>query len=163
MAADQHEGIILLGSNINPGENIALALDLLSSALEVKAVSNVWETLPVGSPGPNFYNAAVKILTALDQSQLNTEILRPMESRLGRLRTADKNAPRTMDLDIIIFDGIVLESRLWTHSFVAVPTSEVYPTFMDESSGCTLRETAARFLREEILVPHPEVLNKPPS
>ncbi len=57
---------------------------------------------------PNFLNAAVLIETDLTAAELKEQVLQVIERELGRVRTADKNAPRTIDLDIALFGDQVL-------------------------------------------------------
>lgn len=97
----RHRACLLLGSNIQPEENLRRAVELLRQYFVVEKVSAAWETPAVGSDGPDFLNAAVVIHTSLDPWQLKERFLRPLEAQLGRVRTADKNAPRTIDIDIV--------------------------------------------------------------
>ena len=62
----------------------------------------MWETPPVGSRGSNFLNAALLIRTTLTSGLLKSLVLRPIEIQMGRVRTANKNAPRPIDLDILV-------------------------------------------------------------
>jgi 2-amino-4-hydroxy-6-hydroxymethyldihydropteridine pyrophosphokinase len=105
----EHQVCLLLGSNIQPEHNLPLAIDQLQNYLKLLRISRVWETASVGSAGPNFLNAAILAHTSLNQKSLKLKILRPLEARMGRVRSADKNAPRPIDLDIILLTG-----RYWT-------------------------------------------------
>jgi 2-amino-4-hydroxy-6-hydroxymethyldihydropteridine diphosphokinase len=119
-------------------------MEFLSVQLIVEAFSNVWETPPEGTRGANFLNAAVQVQTLLTSGLLKSLVLRPIEVRMGRVRTANKYAPRTIDLDIVIFDGRVLDTKLWTHAFVAVPLAELAPALPHPQTGVPLQEIAAR-------------------
>jgi 2-amino-4-hydroxy-6-hydroxymethyldihydropteridine diphosphokinase len=143
MKQTAHEACLLLGSNIRPEENIPLALDLLQKRVKLLQVSSVWETAAVGSDGPNFLNAALLVSTPLDAQALKERVLHPIEAQLGRVRTSDKNAPRTMDIDIISFDGRVLDAALWTQAHRAVPVAEILPESLSES-GEKLKDAALR-------------------
>jgi 2-amino-4-hydroxy-6-hydroxymethyldihydropteridine diphosphokinase len=134
-----HTACILLGSNIAPEQNIHTALQLLKEKLHLVKLSSIWHTPAVGSQGPDFLNMAVIITTDLDQPELR-EFLRSQESRLGRLRTGDKFAPRTIDLDIIVFDDKVWDPALWNLAHVAIPISELLPNFNNPASGRTLTQ-----------------------
>jgi 2-amino-4-hydroxy-6-hydroxymethyldihydropteridine diphosphokinase len=107
-----HQVIIGLGSNISPAENLKSALYLLGQYAPIEAISEVWQTRAVGSRGPDFLNAAVVISTSLSYDDLRNQILRPIENLLGRVRTKDPNAPRTIDLDILIVDGELIDQDL---------------------------------------------------
>lgn len=139
-----------LGSNISPAQNIRAAVRLLSERVPILAISSVWETTPVGSSGPNFYNAAVSTTTDLSLDELKTK-LRGIEHGLGRIRTADKYAARTIDIDPVIYADKLVEPRLWVLSFLAVPLAEIYPSFIQPETGRTLAEIA----REMELADHP--------
>ena len=83
-----------LGSNINPETNIPRAIELLGQILILESISRAWYTPPVGTSGPNFVNAALLSYTDLPPENFKNEIIRPIESQLGRIRSQNKNAPR---------------------------------------------------------------------
>jgi 2-amino-4-hydroxy-6-hydroxymethyldihydropteridine diphosphokinase len=143
----EHQACLLLGSNIQPENNLPLAVDQLKQHLTILQISRVWETASVGSAGPNFLNAAILAHTPLDQKSLKLEILAPLEARLGRVRTADKNAPRPIDLDIILFDGNVLDQSLWHFAHRAVPVAELQLELLSDS-GERLKEIARKFVAD---------------
>src|SRR4030042_3299891 len=119
--------ILLLGSNIDPAVNLKKALELLNCSLLITKYSRIWVTEAVGNKGPNFLNTAVEVKTSLTSDQLKEKIVSPIEIGLGRIRTSDKYAPRTIDVDIIIFNGKVLDENLWNNVFIALPVSEIFP------------------------------------
>lgn len=148
--------LLSLGSNVEPRENLPRAVALLARRFPVRAVSRVWETEPVGAPGtPPFLNAAVLIETALAPRALKHEVLRPLEARLGRVRGGDPNAPRTVDIDIALYDELVLEApgdrlalpdpAILTRAHVALPLAEVAPGLRHPLTGETLAAIARRF------------------
>jgi 2-amino-4-hydroxy-6-hydroxymethyldihydropteridine diphosphokinase len=130
-----HQAIIGIGSNISPSENLRSALYLLSHLVSIEAVAEIWKTRSIGSPGPDFLNTAVLISTGYSDVQLRNEVLRPIENLLGRERTQDPNAPRTIDLDILIFDGEQFDEQLWLYAHTAVPVAELVPEFIDPKTG----------------------------
>lgn len=136
--------ILLLGSNINPEKHINRALDLLARQTHLVARSRIWETAAVGSSGPNFLNVAVNISTELNISEIKAEVITPVENRLGRVRTDDKFAPRTMDIDIIVFNDRILDANLWEKAFIALPVSELSPNLIHPHNKKTLSEIAAQ-------------------
>lgn len=125
MNTEGHQLVILLGSNILPEVNISLAVQKLNQILHPLAISSAWESPAVGSTGPNFLNAIGLYMTDLDQETLKKRYLRALEAQLGRVRQEDKYAPRTIDLDIIIWDGIVLDSNLWRYAYMCLPYAEI--------------------------------------
>jgi 2-amino-4-hydroxy-6-hydroxymethyldihydropteridine diphosphokinase len=158
---------ILLGSNIEPERNLREAVQLLSEKLPVKHVSRVYESVPINAEGkanpdqPNFLNAAVLIESELTVLELKQSILLKIEDRLGRRRTADKYAPRPIDLDIVLYGdhvlGLVIEyadgetemvipdEDTLKHAFIALPLADLDPDFVHPLTGETLGQIAARF------------------
>jgi GTP cyclohydrolase I len=142
------ETIIALGSNIEKERHLPEAIRLMRRhrRIEVRKVSRFFESAPVGGPAgaPDFFNAAVLACTDLDPQELRDE-LRYIEEVLGRKRTEDKNAPRTIDLDVIYYGDMVAEFEDWElpdpaatrAPHVAIPIADVAPTWTDPSSGKT--------------------------
>lgn len=107
MASEKfHKAIILLGSNINPEKNIEKAKVLLEEMFEDITCSESITTKPIGyKHQQDFNNAAARITTELEQEKLKS-VLNSIEDKLGRQRDpSNKNGPRTIDLDIVMFDG----------------------------------------------------------
>ncbi|MFN2214566.1 MAG: 2-amino-4-hydroxy-6-hydroxymethyldihydropteridine diphosphokinase [Anaerolineales bacterium] len=147
-----HQAVIGIGSNIFPRDNIRSALHLLGRTVTIQAVSSIWKTSAVGSPGPDFLNAAALVATRFSVELLRNKILRPIEGMLGRIRTYDPNAPRTIDLDILMFDGVILDNQLWEYPHMAVPVGELIPEYVDPNSGYRAAEIA------EILRESPDII-----
>jgi 2-amino-4-hydroxy-6-hydroxymethyldihydropteridine diphosphokinase len=118
-------------------------VEFLGKQLHLVDVSNVWETIPVGTVGPKFLNAAVSVQTNLSPKQLKFQITRPIEIRLGRVRTPDINAPRTIDIDLLIWDEQVSDPEFLDHAYNVVPVAEVLPDFTPPGYEVTI-ETLAR-------------------
>jgi 2-amino-4-hydroxy-6-hydroxymethyldihydropteridine diphosphokinase len=144
---------VALGSNIEPTRNIREAVRLLALRCKLIAVSAVYQTKPVGKTDqPDFLNAAVLIETELGAAELKIQVLQEIERTLGRVRSADKNAPRTIDLDITLCNHEVfdLEHRhipdpdLLRYPHIAVPISDLAPQYVHPESGETLKEIADR-------------------
>jgi 2-amino-4-hydroxy-6-hydroxymethyldihydropteridine diphosphokinase len=142
---ETHQVYLGLGSNIRPEDNLAQAYALLQQSVRVEAVSHIWETPPVGSSGPNFLNAAARVSTGLSLADLRARILKPIEEGLGRVRTGDPNAPRTIDLDVLIFDGVALDENIWEQAHVCVPLAELIPDYAKAEGDITLGQVATRF------------------
>lgn len=151
--------LIALGSNIEPEANLQRAVQLLAARVRLIAVSPVYETRPVGKTDqPDFLNAVALIETEREATVLKREVLQEIEQELGRLRTSDRNAPRTIDLDITVYGERVLElgSRhipdpdLLEHPHVAVPAADVAPTYRHPETGQTLREIADDMPRDDL-------------
>jgi len=163
VAAETNRVFISLGSNIDAETNLTAAVRHLRNhdAVEVIATSRVYETAPVGTVDqPNFLNAALLIRTQLSAEALKAGPLWEVEQVLGRVRTADKNAPRTIDLDIALFNYDVLDvgvrhipdPELLTRAHVAVPVADLAPYYIHPETGATLEEIAARLPVEGIVM-----------
>jgi|DewCreStandDraft_2_1066082.scaffolds.fasta_scaffold29499_2 2-amino-4-hydroxy-6-hydroxymethyldihydropteridine diphosphokinase len=148
-----HIVYISLGSNILPHLHLPKAIDLLGQQVTLLAVSSVYETPPVGSSGRNFLNAVVVIKTHLTPQQLKEEILRPLESALGRQRTEDKFAPRTIDLDIIAYDGQILDEDAFRYAHLAVPLAEILRQYPLAKANRRIHSVARKFQRSQPLIP----------
>ncbi len=140
---------LLLGTNIQPEVNIQAAIQLLRDQVELRRVSTVWETPAVGSKGPKFLNLVVEIRTNLEPDIVRQHVLRAIEARLGRVRSFDKNAPRTIDLDILIYDKVIMEPNIWRQAHIACPLATLLPNLQEPQSGFTLFQIAAELKRSE--------------
>ena len=107
------------------------------------AVSSTWETPSEGSPGPDFLDTALLIDTRYDLETLKWQHLRRIETNFGRVRTADKNAPRTLDLDIVTYDDQLIASDLFDQAYMALPVSELMPDLSQPGTGILLSQIAA--------------------
>tara|TARA_B100001057_G_scaffold136204_2_gene135790 strand:+ start:26185 stop:26586 length:402 start_codon:yes stop_codon:yes gene_type:complete len=102
-----NEFYILMGSNINPDDNIKLGIKEIEShaGLTIVEKSSFYESEPYGMEGDNFLNLVLNIQTNNNFSEL-LKILKLIESRCGRVRDpVNKFTPRTLDLDIIDWTG----------------------------------------------------------
>ncbi len=126
------QAVIAIGSNIEPEKHLPTAIAALSEYVYIRAFSGVYETPPVGAPGtPPFLNMAVLVETDLTPAALRARVLRPIEQRLGRVRQPDPNAPRTIDLDLVLYrEGgrvCVVDADVAHYAHVAIPVAEIAP------------------------------------
>jgi len=142
-----HLAYLNLGSNIQPEINLPKALKLLSEYGEILQRSQVWESEPVGTTGNNYLNICIKFKVELDQLTLKEKVLHLIEEQLGRKYTHDKYAPRTMDIDIILFDNQVINNACWTLPFVVVPLADIYPGYRIIANKESVLEAAKRLRR----------------
>lgn len=156
--AQPHRYYLGLGSNIRPETHLPRAIELLRKRGEINALSCAWASRPVGNEGPNFLNVCLAFSTPLDREQCVRLILRPIEVELGRVRTSDKNAPRTIDIDILMLDGRPVNVERWANAFVLLPMSELLPDFDDPISHEPLRVAAQKAEAETWIVRRQEVL-----
>jgi len=128
------QAFIAVGSNIEPEHHIRLALEQLARHVTITGLSTFYRTPPLHRPEqPTFINGVVRIETAIPARALKFEVLRTVESRLGRVRTVDKYAPRTIDLDIVLYGSQVIaepdlripDPDLRARPFLAVPLLEL--------------------------------------
>ena len=123
-----------LGSDLGDrSRNLQGAIDRLGKVGIITAVSSIYQTKPwmVDGYQPRYLNQVVAVNTILDALQVVTELL-AIESSLGRVRE-EKNASRTLDLDLLLHGDIVLEAsgvtvphpRLHERAFVLVPLAEI--------------------------------------
>ena len=155
LEAEPNRVFVSLGSNIHPEVNLPAAVRALAEHTEVDliATSLVYETAPIGTlDQANFLNAAVLLRTPLSAEALKREVLAPIEQALGRVRTPDKNAPRTIDLDIALYSYAVLvtggrripDPDVLRYPHVAVPLADLAPYYVHPELGETLEEIAGR-------------------
>ena len=102
---------ISMGSNIESGKNLSKAVSLLADSCRLEKFSAAYITPPQGfSEQADFWNVAVKVTTELTPITLKHEILDAIERRLNRVRDPNnKNAPRTIDLDISLWNDDVFD------------------------------------------------------
>ena len=101
---------VAVGSNIEPQKNVPAALNLLRQYATVTGSSTFCQTTPIGPPGqPPYVNGIWQLHTSLSPQLLGAEVFRPIESQLGRIRAADKYAPRPIDLDLILYSDLILQ------------------------------------------------------
>jgi len=125
---------ISIGSNINPAENIQLALDDLNNAFGEIVCSSHYESKAVGFEGDNFINLVVRAKTGLDISAV-ADRLHEIEDRHGRDRSGPKFSSRTLDLDLLLYDDEIFEQgklkiprdEILFNAFVLRPLAELAP------------------------------------
>jgi 2-amino-4-hydroxy-6-hydroxymethyldihydropteridine diphosphokinase len=157
---DLHEAYLSLGTNIEPETNLVKALELLQNHGRLEKISTAWESKSVGAEGPNYLNACVLLTTSLGQKELKEQALLPIEKELGRQRSANKFAPRTIDIDIVIFDGKSCDDKYWEQAFVVVPLAEIHPEYQNPLTRGSILQSAARLRQQIWMETHPEVLTR---
>lgn len=117
--------VVLVGSNIEPEKSIAAARALISERCVIVDESSWVRTAPLGfAQQPDFTNGAWLVETGLERDALKA-FLRSVEDQLGRVRTANKSGPRTIDLDVGVWNGEIVDPTYHSRDFVRSAMSEV--------------------------------------
>ncbi len=125
---------VSIGSNIEREKNVRAGVNDLKALYGVLQISSVFESESVGFDGENFYNLVV----GFDTDEPVTEVvrhLREIEDAHGRTRTGPRFSSRTLDLDLLLYDDLVLNSdgidiprdEITKNAFVLWPLAELAP------------------------------------
>ena len=147
-----------LGSNVGErASHLVAALDALGATPGVREVevSSLYETRHVGPDvqAPHL-NAVARFETRLPAQALLARLL-AIECESGRSRARGHGAPRTLDLDLILYDGAIIDEpglivphpRFRQREFVLRPVAEIAPELRDPVSGRTIAELLAALVR----------------
>lgn len=159
---------LVLGSNIDKERNLPRAVSLLARAGHLLAVSRAYETAPrLRADQPHFLNAAVLLATEVSAMSFKRDVIAGIEDELGRKRhPGDKNAPRTIDIDIVLWNdhvGRILgrpvpDPDLLRFAHVAVPLAEIAPDLLHPVTGERLDGIAGRLQEAALAVlPRPDI------
>jgi len=119
--------IIGLGSNINPDQNIQQAREALAEKYHVLAESCFKLTKSVGKiEQADFINGSVLIKTDLTIEQLKKE-LDAIEKTMGRDRSHDRQGPRTIDLDIVVWNDNIIDQDFYNRNYLKESVLELVP------------------------------------
>ena len=119
--------VIGVGSNIRPAENIAKGKEEIQRSHRLIAESEFVETKPVGfTDQPNFVNGAFRIETELGYDDLKAWLLNT-ERALGRKRGKNRYGPRPIDLDIVVWNGKIVDDDFYERDFLRDAVLEVWP------------------------------------
>lgn len=154
---------IALGANLsNPKETFITALsELEKNGLTIVAVSSLWHS-PAWPPGlghPDYVNAVVSVNTEKNATTL-MKTLHAIEVHFGRVRTV-LNAPRSLDLDIIDYNGSILKGdvvlphpRVLDRPFVLLPLSEIASDWVHPISQESVSQALVKLSSEDVLAHH---------
>jgi 2-amino-4-hydroxy-6-hydroxymethyldihydropteridine diphosphokinase len=148
-SARMHSAYLSLGSNLDPERHLRAAAKALRERFAEVVFSSVLRTPAIGFDGPDFFNAAAIVRTDLDPHALDAW-LHALEAAQGRDRTKPRFASRTLDIDIVFFDALIIEPNDGSHlqiprpelqhAFVLQPLAQIAPDFRDPLSGQTLAQ-----------------------
>lgn len=143
---------VVIGLGANLGDRLGqlrAACAGIAKLGTIRARSRVFETEPVGGPPqPRYLNAAVALETKLSPEELMSALL-AIERVMGRVRT-EKDAPRTIDLDLLWVEGMTLEAehvtvphpRLKERAFALAPLLDVAPAAREPATRMAYAEVA---------------------
>ena len=150
-----------LGSNLEPRRHLPAAITALRERFGAIAVSPAYRSKSVGFDGADFVNLAVGLDTALSPEALN-DWLHALEDHHGRRRDVPRYADRTLDIDIVLYDDLVLDGpghlqiprNELQHAFVLRPIADIAPQVRHPLSGRSMAELWAAFpAQREPLLP----------
>ena len=141
-----------LGSNIDAERWLSAAVAELRARFGALDVSPAYRSAAVGFDGPDFFNLAVGLDSDLGPEALN-DWLHALEDRHGRVRGGDRYASRTLDVDIVLYDDLVLSGAghlqitrgELRHAFVLKPMADIAPGLRHPVSGQTMADLWAAF------------------
>ena len=121
-----NRAVVALGSNIDPDENIEGGLARLAEEHRVLKVSPLLRTRPLGPTRdqPDFVNGAVFVETALPRD-LFEAYLKEVEVACGRPKGGDRWGPRTLDMDLVLWNGRVVDHDVHRRGFLATSVAAV--------------------------------------
>jgi 2-amino-4-hydroxy-6-hydroxymethyldihydropteridine diphosphokinase len=117
--------VVGIGSNIDPYRHIDRAIAALARRHRLKKVSSLVVTTPVGyADQSDFVNGAALVETVLSAEAFTAE-LKEIERQLGRVRTGNKYGPRTIDLDIVVWNGAIVDDDYYEREFLRTAVKEL--------------------------------------
>ncbi|MFQ5519330.1 MAG: 2-amino-4-hydroxy-6-hydroxymethyldihydropteridine diphosphokinase [Mariprofundus sp.] len=116
--------LIGMGSNIEPEQNLVQAAMSLRDAFGAIRFSTVYRSPAIGMDGGDFLNACCLLQSSLASDQVRAR-LKALEDEQGRDRSKGSWKPRTLDLDLLMYDGHVLDDELYRYAHAFVPASEL--------------------------------------
>lgn len=136
MTGESVVAYVALGANLgNAGATVRTAIDAVGALPQTQLLraSSLYRSAPMDADGPDFINAVVAVQTMLNADTLLLK-LQQIENANGRQRPY-KNAPRTLDLDILLYGDLVTDSaslqlphpRMRQRAFVLLPLAEIAP------------------------------------
>lgn len=122
-----NSAIVSVGSNIEPEKNVHLAEKQLKNLGIFSKKSAFIYTKPLLYKNQaDFYNG-VFVLRCTENYKELTKLLKLIEKKLKRIRTENKNGPRTIDLDIVLFNNQILDKDVFYRNFIKKPILELFP------------------------------------
>lgn len=135
----------------------AALIALQAAGLELEAISPIVDSAPVGPSQRRYANAAAMVVSEHDPRRLLT-LLQQIEHRFGRKRQGQRWRARTLDLDVVLWDGGIWRDKALTiphpefrrRLFVLGPATAIAPDWRDPITRCTLRHLRSRLTRKSV-------------
>ncbi len=143
-----------IGSNQNRHSNIRLAIQSLEQCFSDIVLSSLFESPSEGFKGNDFYNVGVNIATSKTTNKV-VDILRDIENSLGRDRSLQKFSSRIIDLDLVLYGGIIDETLnvprkdILKYAFVLAPLAELNPEEIHPLEGTSYQSLWKTFQSEQ--------------
>ena len=143
-----------IGSNQNRRTNIRLAIKALEQYFSNIVLSSLFESPSEGFKGNDFYNVGVNITTSKTTNEV-VDILRDIENSLGRDRSLPKFSSRMIDLDLVLYGGIIDDSLnvprkdILKYAFVLAPLAELNPEEIHPLEGTSYQSLWKTFQSEQ--------------
>ena len=143
---------ISLGSNINREQNTRAGIVALKQAFGDLTLSSVYESEAVGFEGDAFYNMVIACEVSVSVFEAN-QILRDIEDAHGRDRSGPRFSSRTLDLDLLLYDDLILDENglslprgeILQNAFVLWPLAEIASTLKHPEAKLGYAELWADF------------------
>ncbi len=143
---------ISIGSNIDKDQHIRQGVQELAAHYAPLTLSTVYESRAIGFEGDDFYNLVAGFDTQDTPAQLGA-VLAGIEQRSGRVRNGVRFAPRTLDLDILLYGDLVQHDgthqlprgEIDEYACVLCPLAEIAPNERHPETGITYRDMWRRF------------------
>ena len=143
-----------IGSNQNRHSNIRSAIQSLERCFSDIVLSSLFESPSEGFKGNDFYNVGVNITTSKTTNEV-VDILRDIENSLGRDRSLQKFSSRIIDLDLVLYGGIIDETLnvprkdILKYAFVLAPLAELNPKEIHPLEGTSYQSLWKTFQSEQ--------------
>lgn len=148
-----------VGSNVEPARHIKAGLESLQQQYGALTLSAVYESAAVGFSGPNFYNLVLSFQSDCAPLVI-ADNLRVIEAQHGRVRDSKRFDSRTLDLDLILYDDLILNTtrlalprdEILKYAFVLAPLAEIAPQLKHPITQETYSSLWEKFPHTEQLI-----------